>query len=92
MGASRPDRPADGPRRTPPSRPPPPRTGPPPPPSSRFAQRALAVLLTGLLFGLIVFGAAAGADAVGAHRWEGYLVGGVFCLVMVLAAVRSSRH
>jgi hypothetical protein len=108
VAAKRPPRPATGPRRTPPSSPstatsasrsraprgpsgPPPRTGPPPPPASRLRQRLLAVLLTVMLFGLIVFGAGAGFATFG-ERWVGYVVGGLFCVVMVVGAVVSSRR
>ncbi|CAO5147902.1 conserved hypothetical protein [Frankia sp. AiPs1] len=104
MVASRSGRSGNGPRRTPPSAPPAgagsdskargghaPRTGPPPPPTSRLAQRSLAVLLTVLVFGVVVFGAGA-ATATFGERWWGYVVGGTFCVVMVIGALRGSRH
>ncbi|SNQ51516.1 conserved hypothetical protein [Frankia canadensis] len=97
-GAARPPRPGTSPGTGTPSRPgaaagsgPPPRTGPPPPPTSRLAQRVVAVLLTVLLFGLIVFGAGAGF-ATFTDRWVGYAVGGLFCVVMVGAGIWSSRR
>jgi len=49
------------------------------------------VLLTVMLFGLIVFGAGAGFATFG-ERWVGYVVGGLFCVVMVVGAVVSSRR
>ncbi|MCM3886851.1 hypothetical protein [Frankia sp. R82] len=101
MAAQRSGRPGGGPRRTPPSGPSrprrtpssalPPRTGPPPPPSSKLAQRSLAVLLTVLVFGLVVFGLGA-ATATFGERWWGYVLGGVFCVLMVIGALLSGRR
>ncbi|MCK9877996.1 hypothetical protein MXD59_19840 [Frankia sp. Ag45/Mut15] len=90
-----PPNPPAGPRRTPPSRkrsavPLPPRTGPPPPSSSRVAQRVLAVFMTVLVFGLVVFGMGA-ATATFGERWWGYAIGGLFCVLMVIGAVRGGR-
>jgi hypothetical protein len=45
-----------------------------------------------LLFGLIIFGAAAAADAADGERWWGYLLGGLFCAIMVAAALRGRHH
>ncbi|ADP84063.1 hypothetical protein [Pseudofrankia inefficax] len=54
------------------------------------AQRALAILLTVLFFGLVVFGLGA-LFAVFHERTWGYVIGGFACVVMVYAGISSLR-
>ncbi|MBL7488614.1 hypothetical protein I6A60_14745 [Frankia sp. AgB1.9] len=54
------------------------------------AQRALAILLTVLFFGLVVFGLGA-LFAVFHERTWGYVIGGFACVVMVYAGINSLR-
>ena len=54
------------------------------------AQRALAVLLTLLLFALVIFGLAA-VFALFGHRNWGYVVGALACAVMTYAGINSLR-
>jgi hypothetical protein len=54
------------------------------------AQRALAVLLTFLLFALVIFGLGA-LFAVFHHRVWGYVAGVVTCAVMTYAGINSLR-
>ena len=55
------------------------------------AQRALALLLTVLFFGLVIFGLGA-LFAVFHHRFWGYAVGVAACVVMTCAGVRQLRR